>query len=110
MYQPSYQSTLSASVNQAKLLLASYDSPSWKLVPTSPPTFNNPTREILNGISPIESVQVHKRRGAMTVRGGHSNVDVLRATTEMSVSDGVDLDNFKAVLQTPELRSVCELP
>lgn len=33
--------------------------------------------------------------------------DIVRAVTEVAVGEGVDLESFKAVLQTPEVRSAC---
>lgn len=114
--------TLATAVTQCRALLASHASPAWKLLPSPTTSFNgngnangngngngqDKDKAKASGIGAVEAVQVHKRRGAMTVRGGNSNVDVLRATAEIPVSDGVDLHNFRAVLQTPEVRSVCK--
>jgi hypothetical protein len=59
--------------------------------------------DLLNDIGPVDfsTVQVHKR--------ADKGPDILRATVEVSIGEGCDLENWKAVLKTPEVRSACEL-
>jgi hypothetical protein len=59
-------------------------------------------KELLNGIGAVESSGVHVHRRA------EKGADVVRAVTEVPVGECVDLESFKAVLQTPEVRSACE--
>ncbi|SCV67425.1 BQ2448_5036 [Microbotryum intermedium] len=119
-----YQASLDAALSHFRSLLASSSSRSWKplqlshastsaastnsisLDSTSSSGLNGSTengkgkaKELLNGIGAVElgNVRVHRR----TAKGA----DVVRATTEINVADGVDLNSFKAVLQTPEVRS-----
>lgn len=101
---------MTESVTHFKSLLADQARHHWKLIPPSSTSIlsdshslgKGKARELLNGIGVVEpsSVQVHCR----TSRGG----DVLRAVAEISVQDGVDLDIFKAILQTPDVREACE--
>lgn len=60
----------------------------------------------MNGVGAVEQnkVQVHRRKDSKV------GVDVVRAVCEVPFSPelGGDLEAFKAVLLTPEVRSACE--
>ena len=108
---------MSSSLQQLRSLLGSSSSRSWKPLSGSPsastPTIDSQqstsaslkgkARDFLHGLSAAEpgTVAVHKR----AVKGAP---DVLRAVAEVNTTEGVDLDSFRAVLQTPEVRSACK--
>ncbi|SCZ93898.1 BZ3500_MvSof-1268-A1-R1_Chr6-3g08965 [Microbotryum saponariae] len=118
-----YQASLDAALSHFRSLLASSSSRSWKPLQLSHASTSasststsldsatssglngsvakgkGKAKELLNGIGSVElgNVRVHRR----TAKGA----DVVRAMTEINVADGVDLSSFKAVLQTPEVRS-----
>lgn len=105
-----YDQSLSSALHQFRSLLGSASSRAWKpLLSSSTQSDSTSTnekgkaRDFLDGLSAVEASQVvvHKR----AVKGGP---DVVRAVVEINTTEGVDLDSFKAVLQTPELRSQCK--
>ena len=114
-----YDAALSTSLHHFRQLLASSASRSWTpLNPSSPSTpastpildarstsaaLKGKAREFLHGLGAVEpgAVAVHKR----AVKGAP---DVVRAVAEVGTTEGVDLDSFRAVLQTPEVRSACK--
>lgn len=103
---------MNSALTHFRSLLNSPNSRSWKLVP-SPPSASysdlslgngsgkGKGKELLNGVGPVEpgGVQVHRKIG--------KGADVVRAVAEVLVGDNVDLEAFKAVLQTAEVRSGC---
>lgn len=107
-----YEAALDEAVTHFKSLLSSSNSRSWKpLQPTTSLSYgdslslaNNKgkAKELLNGLGIVDvpTVQVHRKSG--------KGADIVRAVTEIAVGDGVDLDSFKAVLRTPEIRSACK--
>lgn len=107
-----HETALEEAVTHFKSLLSSSTSRSWKpLQPTTSLSYgdsvslaNNKgkTKELLNAIGTVDvpTVQVHRKSG--------KGADIVRAVTEIAVGDGVDLDSFKAVLRTPEIRNACK--
>lgn len=88
-------------------LLGSASSSAWRLVPSEPIAIRQATAAATGGKGkgrahdePI-AVTVHRR----TVK--RSATEVLRATTEVVLPEHVDVESFKAVLQTPEVRQTC---
>ena len=155
-----YNSSLDDALNQFRTLLSTWNSKSWKPIPSATaanttahgPVYNStasqtstttavgsssltstsitsnplssgdhpstttsrPTRQqkdnLVNGIGPVDAtnVQVHKR----SIKG---QADVVRAIAEVPVLTHpmtgeplIDLESFKAVLQTVEVRNACE--
>lgn len=120
-----YSASLDSALTQFRTLLSTVNSRSWKPLPStggsstssSSSPFADPSsrnskgkgRELVNGIGSVDlpHVQVHKR----AVKG---QADVVRAVAELPASvnaageSNVDLESFKAVLQTSEVRGACE--
>lgn len=92
-----HQLTLDSAIAQFRTLLANPSSSHWKALPASQSSLP------LNGKGKDKEVAVHRRKGS---KGGP---DVVRASTEFTL-DGLGLDEWRAVLQTPEVRSACEAP
>lgn len=110
---PTYETTLAAALDQFRTLLASHASKSWKPLPPISDSLNSSAQShgkgkakdsFSNGIAPLvdpaNDIVVHRRAG--------KGADVYRAVVEVTVKQGVDLDNFKAVLQTEAVRGACQ--
>ncbi|WAQ81703.1 hypothetical protein PtA15_2A14 [Puccinia triticina] len=108
-----YQAALDSALQHFKKLVDSHHSKHWQLVPPTSTQPNhsrsqfsqtqqaNPHHQFLNGLAPIDfsNVQVHRRK-----LDGSS---VVRAICDLSIDPTrFDIDDFKAVLQTAEVRGV----
>lgn len=106
-----YQEALSEALEEFKSLYSSSQSTHWKPIPSTSAQLNSHTpfsdskptnpRELLNGIGPIDftNVQIHRKKseGAM----------VVRAMSEIWLDTSrVNVEDFKAILNTPEIRGV----
>ncbi|KAH9823570.1 hypothetical protein DFH28DRAFT_1173297 [Melampsora americana] len=114
-----YQVALNDALTEFKTLLSSSTSKHWKSIPsttTTTTTTTNPTtnqinshssfseskpnpREWLNGSGPIEvsNLQIHRKKSDGPM--------VIRAISDLWIdSTRLDLDDFKAILNTPEIR------
>jgi hypothetical protein len=102
-----YENALDDALSHLKSLLGS-TSNSWRpvqpAVTSSDLSAKGKARELVNGIGVVDpsAVLVHRR----SVKG---KPDILRAVVDVPVNESVDPDNFKAVLQTPEVSAACEL-
>ncbi|KAA1125021.1 hypothetical protein PGTUg99_000008 [Puccinia graminis f. sp. tritici] len=108
-----YQAALDSALQHFKKLVDSHHSKHWQLVPPNSTQSNhsrsqftqnqqaNPHHQFLNGLAPIDfsNVQVHRRK-----LDGSS---VVRAICDLSIDPSrFDIDHFKAVLQTAEVRGI----
>jgi hypothetical protein len=109
-----YQAALESALQHFKKLHDSQNSKHWQIVPPSSTQpnhsrsqfsqsqpLNHHHHQFLNGLAPIDlsNVQVHRRK-----LDGSS---VVRAISDLSIDPTrVDIDHFKAVLQTAEVRGI----
>ncbi|KAK4699016.1 hypothetical protein P7C70_g7250, partial [Phenoliferia sp. Uapishka_3] len=109
MADPSFESTsalhalaLDTAVLHFRSLISNPSSSSWKALPSPqsslPPSIKGKGKEVANG-KVTEPVTVHRRKGS----GGKP--DIIRASTDFNLTDGVGLEEWRSVLQTPEVRS-----
>lgn len=113
------EAALSNALTSFRSLLSQHHSKSWKpLSPSASASGDSSSSaankgksagasaDLLNGIGAVEQnkVQVHRRKDSKV------GVDVVRAVCEVPLSPelGGDLEAFKAVLLTPEVRGACE--
>jgi hypothetical protein len=102
-----YEKALDDALAQLRSLLGS-SSKSWKPVASvatsSDLAAKGKARELANCVGVVDpsAVLVHRR----AVKG---KPDILRAVADVPVGEGVDPDNFRAVLQTSEISAACEL-
>lgn len=100
------EQALQGAIAEFKSLLE--PSHAWKVVPQSdlstlsqkPQPSNTANSSNKSGIGQMSDVTVHKK----SIKGGP---DAVRATADLTVSDQVDIRDFKAVIQNPEVRVTC---
>lgn len=99
-----HSETLDSAIASFRTLVSSPHSSAWRSLP-QPQSSISVTKgkgKELNSQRP--EVSVHRRKGAP------AQPDILRAQTDFTLSEPLALDDWRAVLQTPELKSACPSP
>ena len=112
----SRQDALNAAIDAYRSLASSANSKSWKRLPAIEP--NGLPRSAASGnsayygkgkgrdakagtgIGQLGSIVVHRKSA--------KGADIVRATAELQVFERADIQDFKAVLHTPEIRANCQ--
>ncbi|EGG01175.1 uncharacterized protein MELLADRAFT_111233 [Melampsora larici-populina 98AG31] len=105
-----YQDALNQALTEFKSLLSSNQSKHWKPIPPTATQLNSHTpfseskpnpREFLNGIGPLDfaNVQIHRKKSDGQI--------VVRAISDLWIDQSkLDIDDFKSILNIPEIRGV----